>query len=87
MLGDNKFNASDLPRILERKRDAASVVWKDEETGRLVETPVTGGRCKLQWKADWAMRMEPERAASSSDGVFTMFMPIPPPPAGSGSEW
>ena len=21
-----------------------------------VETPVTGGHCKLQWKADWAMR-------------------------------
>ncbi|MCC7427203.1 MAG: lysine--tRNA ligase [Alphaproteobacteria bacterium] len=42
--------------ILERKHDAASIVWKDEETGQLVETPVTGGRCKLQWKADWAMR-------------------------------
>jgi len=27
-----------------------------EEDGTLTETPVTGGRCKLQWKADWAMR-------------------------------
>ncbi|WP_337877168.1 lysine--tRNA ligase [Elioraea sp.] len=42
--------------ILERKPDAGSVVWRDEETGRLVETPVTRGHCKLQWKADWAMR-------------------------------
>ena len=25
-------------------------------TARLIETPVTGGRCKLQWKPDWAMR-------------------------------
>ena len=24
--------------------------------GQQVETPVTGGHCKLQWKADWAMR-------------------------------
>jgi lysyl-tRNA synthetase class 1 len=42
--------------VLERKLDAATIVWRDEETGRLVETPVTGGHCKLQWKCDWAMR-------------------------------
>jgi len=42
--------------ILERKLDAGTVVWRDQETGRLVETPVTRGHCKLQWKADWAMR-------------------------------
>ncbi|NQW00220.1 MAG: lysine--tRNA ligase, partial [Rhodospirillales bacterium] len=29
--------------------------YKDSD-GSLVETPVTGGHCKLQWKADWAMR-------------------------------
>jgi lysyl-tRNA synthetase class 1 len=27
-----------------------------EENGTRVEVPVTGGHCKLQWKADWAMR-------------------------------
>jgi len=27
-----------------------------EDNGRRHETLVTGGRCKLQWKADWAMR-------------------------------
>src|SRR6478736_2109507 len=34
--------------------DAGTIVYEDE--GRRTEVPVTGGRCKLQWKADWAMR-------------------------------
>ncbi len=40
------------------RRDAASgtIAWSDPETGEAFETPVTGGACKLQWKADWAMR-------------------------------
>lgn len=42
--------------IKERKLDAGTVLYEDEETGELVEVPVTGGHCKLQWKADWAMR-------------------------------
>ena len=33
---------------------AGTVVYEDE--GRRTEVPVTGGHCKLQWKADWAMR-------------------------------
>ena len=39
------------------KHDAAAgtIVYQDED-GSLVETPVIGGRCKLQWKPDWAMR-------------------------------
>lgn len=41
--------------VVERKLDAGTIVYKDED-GSLVEVPVTGGRCKLQWKADWAMR-------------------------------
>ena len=41
--------------ILERKRESHSVVFRDED-GTLAEQPVTGGRCKLQWKPDWAMR-------------------------------
>ncbi|MDA0787347.1 MAG: lysine--tRNA ligase [Proteobacteria bacterium] len=36
--------------------DAGTVTYEDPETGERVETPVTGGHCKLQWKADWAMR-------------------------------
>ncbi|WP_420403748.1 lysine--tRNA ligase [Nisaea sp.] len=42
--------------ILERNADAGTVVYEDPESGGKVEVPVTGGNCKLQWKADWAMR-------------------------------
>jgi lysyl-tRNA synthetase class 1 len=34
---------------------AGTVAWRDAD-GAWFETPVTGGACKLQWKADWAMR-------------------------------
>src|SRR3984885_2712846 len=33
---------------------AGTITYEDE--GARVSTPVTGGRCKLQWKPDWAMR-------------------------------
>ena len=42
--------------ILERDLDAATVTYRDEATNKLVEVPITGGHCKLQWKADWGMR-------------------------------
>jgi lysyl-tRNA synthetase class 1 len=35
---------------------AATVVWRDPATGEAFETSVKAGQCKLQWKADWAMR-------------------------------
>ena len=41
--------------IVERHANRGTVVYKDED-GALVEVPVTGGHCKLQWKPDWAMR-------------------------------
>ncbi|MFQ5467676.1 MAG: lysine--tRNA ligase, partial [Kiloniellaceae bacterium] len=41
--------------VVERNPDAGTIVYRDED-GSLVEVPVTGGRCKLQWKPDWAMR-------------------------------
>ncbi|MEH0831836.1 lysine--tRNA ligase [Anaplasma bovis] len=31
-------------------------VCYENDRGDLVEVPVTGGKCKLQWKADWGMR-------------------------------
>ena len=34
---------------------AGTITYKRED-GREIETPVTGGHCKMQWKADWAMR-------------------------------
>ena len=38
-------------KVVQRDPDAGTIVYEDEE-GCLVETPVTGGHCKLQWKAD-----------------------------------
>lgn len=32
-----------------------TIVFRDED-GTLTETPVTGGRCKMQWRPDWALR-------------------------------
>lgn len=42
--------------ILDRNLEAGTVTYRDPETNVLMETPVTGGRCKLQWKADWGTR-------------------------------
>ncbi len=42
--------------MIARDVAAGTVVYEDPETGRKVETPVTGGHVKCQWKADWAMR-------------------------------
>ena len=35
---------------------AGTITYEDPDSKRAVTTPVTGGRCKLQWKPDWAMR-------------------------------
>jgi lysyl-tRNA synthetase class 1 len=35
---------------------AGTITYDDPDSGARVTTPVTGGRCKLQWKPDWAMR-------------------------------
>jgi lysyl-tRNA synthetase class 1 len=35
---------------------AGTITYEDPDTKQPVTTPVTGGRCKLQWKPDWAMR-------------------------------
>lgn len=40
---------------LERNVAAGTIVFEDED-GTRTEVPVTGGRVKLQWKPDWAMR-------------------------------
>jgi lysyl-tRNA synthetase, class I len=42
--------------VIERDLASGAIVYKDPETAKLVQTKVTGGHCKLQWKADWAMR-------------------------------
>ena len=40
---------------LERHADRGTIVFEDED-GRKIELPVTGGAVKLQWKPDWANR-------------------------------
>ncbi len=40
---------------LERDVAKATIVFEDED-GERIETPVTGGRVKVQWKPDWALR-------------------------------
>ena len=42
--------------MVERNAKAGTIVYLDPETGKKVETKVTGGAVKCQWKADWAMR-------------------------------
>ena len=42
--------------MIERHPKKGTIVYLDPETGEKVETLVTGGRVKCQWKADWAMR-------------------------------
>jgi lysyl-tRNA synthetase class 1 len=42
--------------IVDRDVAAGTIAYDDPETGERMTTPVTGGRCKLQWKPDWAMR-------------------------------
>src|SRR6185295_4688566 len=42
--------------MIERNVAKGTVVYVDPDTGEKVETLVTGGRVKCQWKADWALR-------------------------------
>ncbi|MCB1476624.1 MAG: lysine--tRNA ligase [Rhodobiaceae bacterium] len=42
--------------VIEKDIAAGTITYKDPETDEAVTVPVTGGGCKLQWKADWAMR-------------------------------
>jgi len=39
-----------------RDVEAGTITYVDPETGEEMTTPVTGGRVKCQWKADWALR-------------------------------
>jgi lysyl-tRNA synthetase class 1 len=42
--------------IVAHDAKAGTISYDDPESGERMITPVTGGRCKLQWKPDWAMR-------------------------------
>ena len=42
--------------ILAHDAKAGTITYEDPDSKERVTTLVTGGRCKLQWKPDWAMR-------------------------------
>jgi lysyl-tRNA synthetase, class I len=42
--------------VLARDVERGTITYEDPETQERMTTPVTGGRAKLQWKPDWAMR-------------------------------
>jgi lysyl-tRNA synthetase class 1 len=42
--------------MVERNVDKGTIVYIDPDTNEKVETTVTGGAVKCQWKADWALR-------------------------------
>jgi len=42
--------------MIERDAKKGTIVYVDPASGDKVETSVTGGNVKCQWKADWAMR-------------------------------
>src|SRR3954447_4471011 len=42
--------------VTEHDAKAGTITYEDPETKERVTTLVTGGRAKLQWKPDWAMR-------------------------------
>ena len=41
-------------KIEEYKMDSKTIIYKDPSLDKLVETEVINGKCKLQWKVDWA---------------------------------
>jgi len=43
-------------KIDEYKPKERTIVYFDPANNKKIETVVTGGKCKLQWKVDWAMR-------------------------------
>ena len=42
--------------VEEVRAEAGTIVYRDPHSQALVEVPLTGGQCKLQWKPDWGMR-------------------------------
>ncbi|HLC08369.1 MAG TPA: lysine--tRNA ligase [Methyloceanibacter sp.] len=42
--------------VVDRDVKQGAIRYIDPDSGKLTQTTVTRGHCKLQWKADWAMR-------------------------------
>ena len=43
-------------KIEEYKLDSKTIVYRDPSINKLIESEIVDGKCKLQWKVDWAMR-------------------------------
>ena len=43
-------------KVIAQDVDGGTITYIDPNDGDEMVVPVTGGACKLQWKADWAMR-------------------------------
>ena len=43
-------------KVEEYRPNSNSIIFIDPSNNKLTEVEVTGGKCKLQWKVDWAMR-------------------------------
>jgi lysyl-tRNA synthetase class 1 len=45
-----------MAKVLEVDKEKNTILYYNQLTNEEVETSVLGGKCKLQWKVDWAMR-------------------------------
>jgi len=43
-------------KIDEYRPKHRTIIYTEPDNNKKVEIPITGGKCKLQWKVDWAMR-------------------------------
>tara|TARA_Y100001970_G_scaffold287904_1_gene413737 strand:- start:8200 stop:9798 length:1599 start_codon:yes stop_codon:yes gene_type:complete len=43
-------------KIQEYRPKSNTIIYEDPVNLKKIETEITGGKCKLQWKVDWAMR-------------------------------
>lgn len=56
-------------------KKSGTIIYKDPESSKLIETSVVGGNCKLQWKVDLAMRwcgLEVDYEMSGKDLIDTV---------------
>ena len=45
-----------MAKVLDRNLKSNTILYEDPKTEKEIEMSIFGGSCKLQWKADWAMR-------------------------------
>ena len=45
-----------MAKVLEIDKEKNTILYQNDRTNNEVETSVLKGKCKLQWKVDWAMR-------------------------------